>query len=231
MGRKRKGGPAKTERDDAPAQAPAWAEMPRPVFSRLQTAGIVARNLVPLAGVLFLGHSPGHFVLLCVFNLALSIAGIGVVGVAVSMRGSYVGDADRIAGLCTLALVGLVATAALTALFGWALVVFIAQVERSLFDRALFWSALSILLCALPALWQQYDADIRSGLDEAQRRRRDQPQVFIHLLGAGLIFVYTPYAFGLGRTGMTLAAIAITAMFTFRDLRPDLMHRLAPRVG
>lgn len=201
---------------------------PRQHFTRLQTASVIARNAVPLVGVVFFGHSAGNFVMLCVFNLALTIAGIGVVGVAVSQDGKYISNADRIAGLCTLALVGLGITALLTALFGWAIAVFIAQVEDGLFNLPLFWSALSIVLCALPALWRQFNDDLQSKLDEEARKRRDQPIIFMHVLSAGLIFVFCPYAFEFGRTGMIVAAFVITSMFTFRDLRPDLMGKLAP---
>jgi len=219
----------KKSKDKAPhIETPGRVPPPHRQFSPIEKTGIVLRNVVPLLGVLFFGHSAGHFVLLCVFNLALTIAGIGVVGIAVSQHGNYVGNADRLAGACSLLVVGLGIAAMLTGLFGWAIAVFIDISEHSLFDRELFWSALSILLCALPEAWRQYSDDVHARLDEAQRKRRDQPIVFVHLLSAGLIFVYTPYAFGFGAAGVTAAAIAITAMFIFRDLHPDRMRRLAP---
>jgi hypothetical protein len=217
-----------------PSQTPGQAcQAPQPSqpFTRIQTASVIARNAVPLIGVLFFGQPAGTFVLLCVFNLALTIAGIGVVGVAVPQAGNYVGTADRLSGIVSLLLIGVGITIVLTGLFGWAIAVFVAGSEQELFTRSLFWSALSIVLCALPGMWRQYNDDIRSKLDQAQRKRRDQPIVFIHLLSAGLIFAFCPYAFGFGRGGMIVAAIAISAMFTFRDLRPDLMRRLAPPSG
>lgn len=220
----KKKGPPPDESDQAPPPRP-----PRPTLGKMQVASIVARNAVPLVGVLFFGHPAGNFVLLCVFNLCLTITGIGVVGVAVSQDGKYISNADRIAGFCTLALVGLGITAMLTALFGWTIALFIAYVEGGLFNLPLFWSALSILLCALPALWRQYDDDLRSKVPEVQRKQRDQPIIFIHALSAGLILIFCDYAFEFGRIGMIVAAITITAMFIFRDLHPELMLGLAPK--
>lgn len=211
-----------------PARQAGPAPVPRQPLTGIQAASTIVRNTVPLVGVLFLGHSAGNFVLLSVFNLALTIAGLGVIGVAVPQHGKYISTSDLIAGIGSLLLIGMGITIVLTGLFGWAIAVFIDLTEHALFTRSLFWSALSIALCALPGMWQQYHDDVRSKLDDAQRKRRDQPLVFIHLLTAGLIFVFCPYAFEFGRSGMIAAALVVTAMFTFRDLRPDLMRKLAP---
>lgn len=222
----------KRKRHSAPKiEAPALAVPPRQHFSTSQKASIILRNVVPLVGVLFFNHSARQFVLLCVFNLALGIAGIGVVGVAVSQHGKYISNADRIAGLCTLLLVGLGITVVLTALFGWVIALYIDHSEHRLFDRVLFWSLLSILLCAIAEGWQQFNHDLRAKLDATRRKQRDQPIVLFHVLSAGLIFVYTPYAFAAGALGMTLASLAITALFIFRDLHPDLVRRLGTPAG
>ncbi len=211
----------------SPPGEPYWAPLPHQQLTRLRTASIIGRNAAPLIGVLFFGQSAGNFVLLCAFNLALTIAGIGVVGVAVPQHGNYVGTADRICGAGRLLPIGLGITLVLTALFGWAIAVFVTQSELALFNRSLFWSALSIVLCALPEMWRQYTDDIRSKSSEKKRKQRDQPIVFAHVFNAGLIFMLTPCAFRFGRAGTIVAAMAITALVVFRDLRPDLVRQLA----
>ena len=195
-------------------------------------ASIMLRHLVPLGFLLLLGGSAAQFLLLNVFNIALTITCIGTLGVSVSMRGEMrsLGLANEISSWGTLLAITIGFSLLLTGLFGWVLVLAVSQLdEGGLFTKSLWWSLLAIVLCAAPELFRQYRQDVASKLGEEQRKRRDQPIVFIHLLCAGFIFVLSGYAFDMGRGGFVALAVLVTAIFIFRDLRPDLMRQLAPR--
>ena len=43
---------------------------------------------------------------------------------------------------------------------------------------------------------------------------------------AGLIFMMSGYIMDLGRYGLMVMVVAVTGLFVFRDLRPDLMREL-----
>ncbi len=213
----------KTSRAPKGPKEPYWSPLPRQRFSTSQTAGIVARHIVPLAGVLLFGWSAGEFVLLSVFNIAFSMSCIGVVGVAVSTRkevGPSPNLADAIGSWLMLVLVGLILSLVLTGLFGWVVALFVA------WHMSIAWAALTMVIAAAPALFQQYQADMRSTLTEEDRKKRDQPQALVLALCAGLIFIMSGYVGVFGRYGQIVMAIAVTALFIFRDLRPDLMREL-----
>jgi hypothetical protein len=207
---------------------PHWAPLPRPEFSPWQTLSIVARHLVPLACLGWFGGSMLQFLLLSVFNLAFTIAAIGTVGVAVSTRQEVVstGWADRIGAWLTLAAVCIGASLLLSFLFGWVIAVFAAHEAKGLWDPALWWSVLAIVASALPGLYMQYQDDLRSGLSEEARKRRDQPVVGVHLFSAAFIFLLAAWTLNWGRFGAGLMAVLVTTLFIFRDLRPDLARAL-----
>ena len=212
---------AKAARDE-----PHWAPLPRRRFGAMQVAGILARHLVPLLGVLLLRWPAGDFLLMSVFNIAFSIAGIAVVGVAVSVaqeravRNVDAGPLDAVAGWLTLALVGIVASVGLTALFGWVIALYVD------WNASIAWGALVIVASALPALHHHYVSDLRARLGEEQRKRRDQPNLLVLVLCAGLVFTLSGQILQLGRDGLVALACAVSALFAFRDLRPDLMREL-----
>lgn len=60
---------------------------------------------------------------------------------------------------------------------------------------------LAVALGAAPGLWFQYQEDVRSGLGEEQRKQRDQPEVLVLVMCAGLIFILSGNAAGWGTTG------------------------------
>ncbi|HOX72906.1 MAG TPA: hypothetical protein PLR28_09820 [Dokdonella sp.] len=215
----------------SPARKPCQEAPIRPLPSRAQAAAIVIRNLIPLAGIVVLGWLAGQFLILSVFSLALSIVGIGTTGVMVSTR-KQMPDArlsDQISsGVIAIGLT-LFGSVILTALFGWVIAVFAVNIGESLFDGALLGSALLVVISAAPAMVRQYREDLASSLTEEQRKQRDQPTVFGLVLSAGLIFVLSGYAPGFGRFGLVALAFAVTALFIFRDLRPDLVRSLAAR--
>lgn len=216
---------ARRKKNRSKPQEPHWAPLPRRQLGALETASIVARHLVPLASMWFFGGSALQFLLLSVFNLAFTVACIGTVGVAVSLR--PIGWMDAVAGVVTLVLIGCVLTLLLTALFGWVIVVVASDKPQRFFDAMLAWSALAIVVCAAPELYRQYQSDRSTNLSETQRKQRDQPIVFAHVLSAGLIFLMSGHLLAMGRFGLIAMTLLTTALFLFRDLRPDLVRELA----
>jgi len=226
MGKKRR--KRKLEIRDGGAQ-PYWSPLARPTFTRAQQASIVARDLVPLACLAVFGGSVLQFLLLSVFNLAFTIAGIGTVGVAVSTRQEVrsTGWADQLGALITLAGICIVAALVLSALFGWVIAVVASYDTEGLWNATLWWGVLGTVLAALPGMVVQYNDDLRAKLSEDARKRRDQPVVGVHLFSAGFIFLLSGFTLGWEGVGATLLALLVTALFIFRDLRPDLARALA----
>lgn len=207
---------------------PHWEPLPRQPLTTRQVLFVCARNTVPLAGLWLPGGSPENFLLLTVFNIAVSIAAIAVVGVAVSTR-QEVGDrglVDALSSLALLAAIGIAVAVLLTALFGWVIALMVSVTDEGLWNAMLGWSALAIVLAALPEMVMQYRRDLAAKLSEDARKRRDQPVIVGQVMCAGLIFVLSGYAANGGRVGVMLMAIVVTALFIFRDLRPDLMREL-----
>lgn len=229
MSRKRR--KSSTSRQTPPNDAvaePYWEPLARKQLSTAETVSIIARNVIPLVGLWLFGGSVENFLLLSVFNIAFTIACIAVVGLAVSTRqiNGVVSAADSISALLTLVVVGACATLLLTAMFGWVIALIASRSALGLWNKELGWSVLAIVIAALPGMIHQYRADMAANLSEEDRKRRDQPVVGGQLLCAGLIFVASGYAGDGGRFGVIALALAITALFIFRDLRPDLMREL-----
>lgn len=213
-------------RKSAPEE-PFWSPLPREHLGAAKTIGIVARGLVPLAGVLFFGWPASQFLLLSVFNIAFTVASIGTVGVAVSMRKEQTSVPGRFAQIqswASLLVVCLMLTIVLTTLFGWVVAIFASAEQPGLFDASLLWSALVIVAGSAPGLIAQYRADLLSSMTEEQRKQRDQPNLMVLVLCAGLIFVMSGFVGSLGRYGLIAMAMAVTGLLGFRDLRPDLMR-------
>lgn len=209
-------------------QEPHWEPLPRQPLTPLQILLACARHALPLAGLWLPGGSPENFLLLSVFNIAVSIAAIAVVGVAVSTR-QEVGDrglADTMSALALLAAIGIALAVLLTALFGWVIALMASVSDDGLWNAMLGWSALGIVLAALPEMVMQYRRDLAAKLSEDVRKRRDQPMIVGQVMCAGLIFILSGYAANGGRTGVMLMAAVVTVLFIFRDLRPDLMREL-----
>ncbi len=212
----------------AKKQEPYWASLPRQSLSKAQTIAIVVRNLIPLACILVFDGSALEFLLLSVFSLSLTIACIGVVGVAVSteIEEADAGMLNAVSAWISLVLIGMFVSLLLTAMFGWVIALFASFTRDGLFTPTLLWSAVAIVVSALPESFRQYRADRRSGLSEELRKQRDQPIVLGHVLSAGLIFIMAGELLNMGTFGVAVMTIAVTALFIFRDLRPDLMREL-----
>jgi hypothetical protein len=208
-------------RNSGDDSAPEWAP-PRPRLTVVQSAGIVIRHLIPVGGVLFLGWSAGQFLLLSMFNIALSLASIGTIGVAVSARqkaGGGGSSADGLRAWLGLIAGGLFVTLLLTAALGWWIVPLAANGGHPLFNLSLVWSAISMVLTAAPGLRHQYQTDLGSTLGVRERKERDQAN-------AMALFVYGILIYLMGSWSLTLTMIGATALFIARDLRPDLIRGL-----
>lgn len=208
---------------------PYWEPLARQHLTLAQTASIVVRHLIPLAGIVLPGSLAGEFLILSVFSIAFSIVGIGTTGVMVSTRKEVpagAGIADQAVGWILAIVLALVGSVLLTAMFGWVIAVFTVSSGESLFDGALLGSAALIVVAAAPGMVRQYRDDLASSLTEEQRKQRDQPIVLGLVMSAGLIFIMSGYAPDVGRFGLLALAFAVTALFIFRDLRPDLMREL-----
>jgi hypothetical protein len=208
---------------------PYWSPVSRPNFTRAQQASIVARHMVPLACLALFGGSVVQFLLLSVFNLAFTIAGIGTVGVAVSTRQETrsTGAADQIGALLTLAVVCIGVSLVLSFLFGWVIALAASFEAGGLWNRTLWWGVVGTVAASLPGMVMQYQQDLEAKLSEDARKRRDQPVVGVHLFSAAFIFLLAGFTLQLGRAGAVLMALLVTALFIFRDLRPDLARALA----
>src|SRR4249919_1430386 len=168
---------------------PYWEPLARVRLSRGQQASIVLRHLVPLALLALFGGSVLQFLLLSVFNIAFTIAAIGTVGVAVSTRQEVRSTAwaDQLGALFALAAVCIGASLMLSFLFGWVIALVVADEAKGLWDPSLWLGVLAIVASAVPGMVMQYQDDLRAGLSEEARKRRDQPVVGVHLFSAGFI--------------------------------------------
>ncbi len=210
---------------------PHWEPPPKQVLTKAQTAGILARHLIPLFGVLFLGWSAAQFLLLSVFNTCFSIVSIGMVGITVSTRqevGPSPNRMDMVAGWVFSIAIAVVGSLILTAMFGWVIAVLASFGTESVFDRSLFASAALMIVSTAPSLYRRYCDDLASGASEESRKQRDQPKIFALVLTAGVIFILSGYAGDFGSFALAFLAIAVTAIFIFSDLRPDVLRKLAP---
>ena len=68
---------------------------------------------------------------------------------------------------------------------------------------------------------------LRAQLPEEARKLRDRPEVGVQLFSAGFIFLLSGFTLGWEGVGAVLLALFVTALFIFRDLRPDLARALA----
>lgn len=205
--------------------------VPEPASIRptgIEIAGIVLRNLIPLAMVVVFGWSIGQYVLLSVFDLTYAVTSIAVVGVSVSHRDAMnaSGALDAFGSWLMVIGVGAFVSLLLTAMFGWVVALMAWQDDRRLFDATLVWSALAIMLAAAPAMYRQYRADVASGLPEAVRQRRDEPRIRVLMASMAMILFASFWAAQAGTIGLVVLAILVTALSLVRDLRPDLLRRL-----
>jgi len=202
-----------------------WAPLPRPSFTPAQIALIVVRNLVPVVSVLGFGASIGQFLLLSVFNAVFGAVAIASVNAAVSTR-QELAPAARSSEASTFAvafITGLVISLLLCAMFGWFIAVMYAH---EIFRRSILWPALVIVLTAAPPMYAQYQADLRDGIAEDVRKRRDQPSIMVLIFSAVAVALLCLYAIDLGDYARIPLMLAVTVFFLVRDLRPDLAREM-----
>lgn len=204
-----------------------WAFLSmRGEHSALTVAGVFARNLIPVAGMLWFGWSATKFVLLIVFNFGLSLALIS----AASMLASTLRTMTR-PSVGTYAGIGIVlglfvafVSALITVMLGWP--IYLQSPELAL-DRGWWGSLLATVVTALPAFF----ADVRKKrpmlLSDEEMEKRDKPRIML------CIFSIIPIAAMWGvigdahPTGTAIVVALFTAFAIVRDLRPDLMSALA----
>lgn len=208
---------------DVPVAAPA-------ARTRIETVGIIVRDVIPLAMVVAFGWSIGQYVLISVFDLTFAVTSIAMVGVSVSHREvmNASGPLDALGSWLAVIGAGALVSLLLTAVFGWVVALLAWREEGRLFDRTLVLSALAIVLAAAPAMYRHYRADVASGLPEAARKRRDEPRIQILMASMAMILFASFWAAQGGRIGLYALAVAVTALSLLRDLRPELLRRLVP---
>ena len=184
----------------------------------------------PAQGVKFfaLGWSAVQFLVLTVFNFALSIVNIGMAGVsAMTLRGDGsapprnigFGDVANFLG------VGLFFAAVLTALGSWPIFI-ISGADSDILERPNFWwSALAIVISSLPSMRAEIAEKVRSPLSLEQLKRRDQPRVGIAFLGIVLSLMMSGWAARLGSIGLGLLVAGFTTFALVRELRPDVIAK------
>ena len=178
---------------------------------------------------LWFGWSPSQFALLSVFNVALSIGIIAVVGLGASIlnteNDNHVPLVDRVREWARLLAVAAVIVLMLTTMFGWLIIVMAPEGGHLLASRSLWSGALSTLVTAVPIAIAQLRADAESGLSEERRKQRDQPKVGVLFLSGIIFFALSSYAASwFGTFGLLPLMIAITGFLIFSDLRPDLLR-------
>ncbi len=202
-----------------------WKPIPCPQLRPAAIAGIVVRHALPVITNLWFGWSVPQFIVLTVFNIGLSIsclAGYGAMESTIKEAGSNPSPAQQIGMWLSLTLWTLFFALVLTAIFGW--VVLARLPEGTLHDRALWLSALSMVMAAMPGYRDQILADIHAKLSVVQRRARDTPIAVILLTSGTLVLLLSWF---LPRENLVPLMLAATAFFIFRDLRPDLVYALS----
>lgn len=210
---------------------PYWEPLAREPLSGAQVFASLLRHLIPVVGTIGFGWSASQFGLLSVFNVALSIACIAVVGVGASMLKDNSAGATsawgRIKPWVSLGIVAVFVTLILTAMFGWVIVVMAPEGAALFGDRRLWLGALGIVATALPRVRSGLLADARSSLSDEQRKQRDQPRVGVLIFIGAIIFMASGYAASwFGSWGLYPLLLLITALFLLDDLRPDLVREI-----
>ena len=215
----------------SPPPEPYWAPLERQPLGWAQIAASLLRHLIPVVGTIGFGWSVSQFGLLSVFNIALSIACIAVIGVGASMIKARAESATsawaKIEPWISLGIVAIFITLLLTVMFGWVIVV-MAPEGASLFgDRRLWVGALGMIAAALPGILSGLRADVRSSLSDDQRKQRDQPRVGVLFFTGVIIFMGSGYAASwFGAWGLYPLMLLITALLMFGELRPDLLREI-----
>ena len=133
---------------------PASGIPPRPMRA-IDIAAVIVRNAIPIVGIVAIGWSAVQFLVLTVFNLALSIVNIGLAGVsAMTLRGDDSEPPQKIgfSDIANFLDVGLFFAAILTALGSWPIFI-ISGADSDLLMRPNFWwSALAMVIASLPSV-------------------------------------------------------------------------------
>ena len=200
---------------------------PRPTRA-IDIAAILVRNAIPIAGIVAFGWSAVQFLVLIVFNLALSIVNIGMAGVsAMTLRGDDGAPPQKIGfgDIANFLGVGLFFAAILTALGSWPIFI-ISGADSDILQRPNFWwSALAMVIASLPAMRAEIAEKVRSPLSMEQLKARDQPRVGIAFFGIAASLIMSGWTAQFGSIGLGLLVAAFTAFALVRELRPDIIAK------
>ena len=206
---------------------PASGIPPRPARA-IDIAAVVVRNAIPVIGIVAFGWSAVQFLVLTVFNLALSIVNIGLAGVsAMTLRGDD-GEPPQKIGFSDIANflgVGLFFTAILTALGSWPIFIISGADSDLLMRPDFWWSALAMVIASLPSVRAEIVDKVRSPLTLEQLKARDQPRIGIAFLGIVLSLMMSGWAARFGSIGLGLLVAGFTAFALMRELRPDVIAK------
>ncbi len=190
----------------------------------LDIAAIVVRNAIPIIGIVAFGWSAVQFLVLSVFNLAMSIVNIGLAGaIASTMRGDGAMAARKVrfGELMKFLGAGVFLAVLLTTMGAWPIFV-IAEKDAGVLLRPGFWGAvLAIVIVSVPSVRAEIHAKLMSPLTLEQSKARDQPRVGIAFFGIGVSLVMSGWAAQFGSFGLVLLVIGFTAFALVRELRPD----------
>ena len=199
-----------------------------------QVVAVLVRHLPPLVGVFAYGWSVGQFLVCAVFGTTWLIGLVAATGVIVSLRqdkGATPTRAEQLGDLARIAVTALIAGLVLGALFGWIVVVVAMDGDARTFNRSLLIPLAMTMTAGLVSAFAQYRADLAARLDEATRKRRDQPMIFALLASAAIIWFVSAHFAQAGRYAALALAVVLTVLFVVCDLRPDFLRRILPLGG
>jgi hypothetical protein len=194
--------------------------------SALTVAGVFARNLIPVAGMLWFGWSATKFVLLIVFNFGLSLALISAASMLASTLrtlvrpslGAYVGNG------IVLALSVAFVSGLITVMLGWP--IYLQSPDLAL-DRGWWWSLLATVVTALPAFFADVRKKMPLVLSDEEMEKRDRPRIMLCVVSIIPIAAMWGTIGDAHPIGTAIVVGLFTAFAIVRDLRPDLADVLA----
>ena len=199
-------------------------EMQSPPLRWSDVAAVVTRNAIPIVGMIWFDWPPLQFLVLTVFNLALSIVNIGMAGVTVAtLRGDGRNGLPRMnsSQWIKLAMAGLFLTLLLTAICAWPLFL-ISNQDIGILRRGEFWfSALAMIAASVPSIRAEVETNLRSSLSTEELKRRDQPRVGLAFFGIGLGWILSSWSVRFGSLGVVILVAGFTVYSLVRELRPN----------
>ena len=197
--------------------------------SVLGVASVFARNAIPVVGVSAFGWSGSKFLLLAVFNAALSLALSGVSPATAStlIEAQRAGKpVSRVGiGMQAVAIAAVLSTL-LTAMIGWPIVV---QSTEPVFDRGLWLAVAATLITLLPGVLADIRALAAAGLSDEKLKALTQQRAALSIFSIIPIAMTWTMIGDYRSIGTLIAVVVVTAFSIVRDLRPDLAAELGSK--